>query len=88
MDNLSAHKDAAAIRAIEAAGATVYFLPRYCPEFNPIEKLWAKLKEFVRRAVTGTRELFDNAVAQAMDTISLEDIAAWYEHCGYKIASD
>ena len=86
-DNLSAHKDADAIRAIEAVGASVYFLPPYSPEFNPIEKLWAKLKEYVRRLATDTRELFDDAVARAMDTISLEDIAAWYMHCGYDIAS-
>ena len=86
MDNLGAHRDKAALRAIEDAGATVLFLPPYSPDFNPIEKLWSKLKEFVRRAETITRELFDDAVAAAMDAISASDLAGWYRHCGYKIA--
>jgi len=42
MDNLSAHKHAVA--AIRSAGANVLFLPPYSPEYNPIEKAWAKLK--------------------------------------------
>lgn len=87
MDNLSAHRDALARDAIEAAGASILFLPPYSPEWNPIEKLWSKLKEFVRRQATDTRELFDDAVARAMDTISTADIRAWFKHCGYKIVS-
>jgi transposase len=76
MDNLSAHKDATATAAIRAIGAEVLFLPPYSPEYNPIEKVWSKLKDFVRRCATDTRELFDNAVAKAMDTISAIDIRA------------
>ena len=87
MDNLSAHRDKAAREAIERAGATILFLPPYSPEWNPIEKVWAKLKEIVRRAVTDTRDLFDDAVAAAMDAITPADLRAWYTHCGYKIAS-
>jgi transposase len=45
MDNLSAHKGSKVITAIEQAGATVLFTPPYSPEFNPIEKVWGKLKE-------------------------------------------
>jgi len=87
MDNLSAHRDKRARQAIEAAGATILFLPPYSPEWNPIEKLWSKLKDFVRRRVTDTRDLFDDAVAEAMSAITTSDIRAWYAHCGYKIAS-
>lgn len=87
MDNLAAHRDKRAIEAIAKAGAEVVFLPPYSPEFNPIEKMWAKLKEFVRRATNDTREAFDQAVADAMDTISKSDLLGWYTHCGYKITS-
>ena len=48
MDNLAAHKAAIVRAAIEAVGATALFLPPYSPEFNPIERAWAKLKDFVR----------------------------------------
>ena len=87
MDNLSAHKHADIIAAIQKAGADVLYLPPYSPEYNPIEKAWAKLKELIRRAVTVTRVAFDQAVAAAMDQISAADIRAWTQHAGYAIAS-
>jgi transposase len=87
MDNLAAHKVKGIAQAIESVGATVRYLPPYSPDFNPIEKLWAKLKEYVRRADTLTRELFDAAVARAMDTISSSDLAGWFQHCGYSLTS-
>ena len=87
MDNLSSHKNARAITAIEAAGATVSFLPPYSPEFNPIEKVWSKMKDYVRRCVTLTREAFDTAVASAMDAITSAYLHGWYKHCGYTVSS-
>lgn len=83
MDNLSAHKDSIALQLIEQAGAEVLFLPPYSPEFNPIEKAWAKLKQLLRRASTLTRDAFDNAVARAIDTINFDDIIGWIRHAGY-----
>ena len=87
MDNLSAHKDAEVIETIRAAGAGVIFLPPYSPEFNPIEKAWSKMKELLRRLDTLTREAFDSAVAKAMDSITNEDIGAWFTHAGYRLGS-
>ena len=87
MDNLSAHRDAASLQFIKDTGATVLFLPPYSPEFNPIEKLWSKLKEHVRRLPTDSRDLFDHAVASAMDSIASSDLIGWFRHCGYDISS-
>lgn len=87
MDNLSAHKDAEIQRIIREAGADVLYLPPYSPEYNPIEKAWAKLKEILRRLDTLTRETFDAAVAKAMDAISTDDIRAWINHAGYQFSS-
>ena len=83
MDNLSAHKDTLAVQLLHQAGVEVLFLPPYSPEFNPIEKAWAKLKDILRRACTLTRDAFDQAVARAMDTITLHDILGWIRHAGY-----
>jgi transposase len=85
MDNLAAHKVPGVQAAIEKAGASVRFLPPYSPDLNPIEKLWGKLKDFVRRATTDSRELFDAAVAQAMDAITQSDLSGWFSHCGYSL---
>lgn len=87
MDNLSAHKHPDAVAAIRAVGADVLFLPPYSPEYNPIEKAWAKLKELIRRASTLTRDAFDRAVAAAMGQISTADVRAWTKHAGYALAS-
>jgi transposase len=84
MDNLSAHKGSKVITAIEQAGATVLFTPPYSPELNPIEKLWGKLKDIIRRVETLCEEAFNAAVAVAMNEISIEDIFAWTQHAGYE----
>jgi transposase len=87
MDNLNAHKNTAALAAIAAVGAAVLFLPPYSPEFNPIEKAWAKLKELLRRANTLTRDAFDSACASAMNAITASDISGWTLHAGYALRS-
>jgi transposase len=87
MDNLSTHRDRQVLRMIRGVGADVLYLPPYSPEYNPIEKMWAKIKEVLRRVDTLTREAFDKALAAAMKTISTEDIRAWVEHAGYRFNS-
>jgi len=87
MDNLAAHKHPTVITAIRAAQADVLFLPPYSPEFNPIEKVWGKLKDFLRRLPTLSRDTFDRAVAAAMDAITTDDLRAWTIYAGYDLAS-
>lgn len=87
MDNLAAHKRPDCVAAIRAVGADVLFLPPYSPEYNPIEKAWAKLKATLRRLSTLTREAFDAAVVAAMDAISSADVRAWSRYAGYAIES-
>ena len=87
MDNLAAHKVPAVRWAIQSAGADALFLPPYSPEFNPIERAWAKLKDIIRRLPTLTRDAFDVAVAAAMDAISQDDIRGWTTHAGYRLTS-
>lgn len=87
MDNLAAHKHPSVVAAIRAAQADVLFLPPYSPEFNPIEKVWGKLKDVLRRLPTLCRTSFDLAVATAMDAITTGDLRAWTLHAGYDLAS-
>jgi len=57
MDNLSPHKTPAVAEIVRAAGAEVWYLPPYSPDFNPIEQMWSKVKAFLRdspHAVTVT----------------------------------
>lgn len=83
MDNLAAHKNAGVIAAIEAAGAIVCFLPPYSPDFNPIEKMWSKVKEILRSLKARTEAALLDAIATALRAVTVSDAEAWFAHCGY-----
>lgn len=85
MDNLAAHKRADIRLAIESCGAKVLFLPPYSPEYNPIERMWSKLKTLLRRCQTSTKAAFDVALTNALELITVNDIAAWTTYAGYTI---
>jgi transposase len=44
MDNPPGHKGPKTRELVEAAGASLFYLPPYSPDFNPIENAFAKLK--------------------------------------------
>jgi len=62
MDNLSADKNVATLALIDAAGAEVMFLPACSPEFNPIEKMWSKIKASLRSSEARNPEELETAV--------------------------
>jgi transposase len=55
-DTLSAHQNKAVKPAIEDAGLTLHYLPRYSPDFSPMEPCWSKIKTFLRSAAARTVE--------------------------------
>jgi transposase len=86
MDNLSPHKAPQVREAIEAAQCKLRLLPRYSPEFNPIEMCWSKIKALLRKVEARTTEALNAALTDALDQIALEDIRGWFTHAGYKVA--
>ena len=68
---------------IEAAGASVLYLPPYSPDFNPIENMWSKVKQFLRSAAARTFDNLVEAVAAALQTVSANDCHGFFRHCGY-----
>ncbi len=85
MDNFRSHKVAAVQKAIEAAGATVVYLSPYSPDFNPIENCWSKVKEFLRSIAARTYQDLDQAITDALTTVTPKDIIGWFTHCCYYI---
>lgn len=85
LDNLSPHKNDATLELITRAGASVRFLPAYSPDLNPIEKMWSKVKTFLRGAEARTRETLLAAIAAALQTITARDALNWFASCGYNI---
>ena len=83
MDNLSCHKTAEVERLIRSAGAAVRYLPAYSPDLNPIEKLFSKLKAYLRKAAARTVDALYEALGDALRTVTDHDIAGWFRSCGY-----
>jgi transposase len=50
LDNLGSHKGKAVRRAIRDVGARLGFLPKYSPDLNSIEQVFAKFKTLRRKA--------------------------------------
>jgi transposase len=83
MDNLRAHKGERIRQAIEAKGCQLVFLPGYSPDFSPIEETFSKLKSTLRRAGATTREALEQAICQALLTVTAQGAHGWFSHCGY-----
>lgn len=83
MDNLSAHKSDSIKQLIHSKGAKLEFLPAYSPDLNPIEKMWSKIKNDLRRAKARTLEELHKAIGAALQKITAKDALNWFAHCGY-----
>jgi len=83
MDNLSSHKGPAVRDMIAAAGAQLMFLPPYSPDFNPIEKAFAKLKSGLRKAAQRTVHGLWDTIGVLTDTFSANECANYFIACGY-----
>src|SRR5215471_133361 len=88
MDNLRAHKGERVRQAIEAKGCQVLFLPGYSPDLSPIEETFSKLKSSLRRAGARTREALEEAICQALLTVTVQDAYGWFGHCGYVLPAE
>jgi len=83
MDNLGSHKVVGVRQAIEAAGATLIYLPPYSPDLNPIEQLFAKLKALLCKAAARTFEALIAAIAAALDAFTSGECANYFANAGY-----
>jgi transposase len=83
MDNLPAHKVSEARKAIEAAGATLLYLPPYSPDLNPIEMAFSKLKSRLRAAAPRTVEDLWQAIADALRQFTARECRNYFEAAGY-----
>ena len=83
MDNLGSHKGPAVRAMVKAAGAKLLFLPPYSPDFNPIEKAFAKLKALLRKAAERTVEGLWTAIGRFIDLFTPAECANYFASAGY-----
>jgi len=84
-DNLSSHKVAGVVEAIEAVGAKFVRLPPYSPDLNPIEKFFAKLKALLRKAAKRTVDTLWTEIGDLLATVSPEECRNYFHSSGYVI---
>ena len=83
MDNLRPHKTPDVQAVLDGSGFPYRYLPSYSPDLSPIEPGWAKVKAYLRRVAARTVEALEQALAPALDSITAQDAAAFFRHCGY-----
>lgn len=83
LDNLGSHKGKAVRHAIRAAGAHLIFLPKYSPDLNPIEQVFAKLKTLLRKKAARTVEAICTAIGDLLGSFTSQECANYLQNAGY-----
>jgi transposase len=84
MDNLGSHKGKVVRQLIRVAGAKLFFLPKYSPDLNPIEQVFAKLKHGLRKTAARTIETVCAAIGETLQTFTPQECANYLINSGYR----
>ena len=84
MDNLGSHKGKAVRQAIRQTGARLLFLPKYSPDLNPIEQLFAKIKHWLRKAVARSVDTVCSSLGATLGRISAQECKNYFDEAGYE----
>jgi transposase len=69
---------------IRSAGAKLFFLPKYSPDLNPIEQVFAKLKHLLRKAAARTAETICAAIGEILRTFTPQERTNYFTNSGYR----
>jgi len=83
MDNLGSHRGKIVRQIIRSAGAKLLFLPKYSPDLNPIEQVFAKLKQLLRKATPRTLVAICTAIAGILGAFPSAKCANYFRNSGY-----
>ena len=83
MDNLGSHRGRIIRRIIRAVGAKLFFLPKYSPDLNPIEQVFAKLKHQLRKARARDFNTIAAAIGKLLRSFTPAECANYFKNSGY-----
>ena len=83
MDNVPFHKSKAVLCAFDEAWIPYVFLPPYSPDLPPIEEMWSKVKNYLKRQAARTAKTFDDAISNILKSITINNVEGWYQYSGY-----
>jgi transposase len=66
-----------------AVGARLVFLPKYSPDLNPIEQVFAKFKTLLRKAEARSYEAISDACGKILAQYPPAECAAYIKNAGY-----
>jgi hypothetical protein len=87
LDNLPAHKAPAVVALVAGRGATVKFLPPYSHDFNPIEAVWALVKQHIRMVAPRTATTLRRVAQAARHVVHAHHCERFFDHAGYVTSS-
>ena len=85
MDNMKSHHAKAVKKLLDSSEIRYIYLPPYSPDLNPIEKLWSKVKAFLRKFKARTLDALPNAIQNAFHSVTISDCSGWVRFCGYAL---
>ena len=85
MDNMKSHHAKAVKNLLDSSEIRYISLPPYSPDLNPIEKLWSKVKSFLRKFKARTLDALPNAIQNAFHSVTISDCSGWFRFCGYAL---
>lgn len=88
LDNLSSHKKAVVRTLIEAVGGRLMYLPPYSPDLNPIEMIFAKIKQILRSLACRTVSALWSVMQKVLDQVTTQDARHCFTHCGYTLHAE
>lgn len=68
---------------IEATSASLRFLPRYSPDFNPIENAFARLKALLRKAAGRTVDRLWSTIGCLIHLFTPAECRNYFKAAGY-----
>ena len=83
MDNMRSHHTKMVTQLLDDKNISYKFLPPYSPDLNPIEKMWSKMKVFLRKEKIRSIDKLSDAVNDALKTVSVSNCIGWFHYCGY-----
>jgi transposase len=83
LDNLGSHKSKAVRELIRSTGAKLFFLPKYSPDLNPIEQVFAKLKHLLRKANVRSGQAIRAAIGEILQAFTPQECANYFTNSGY-----
>ena len=85
LDNLPSHISPATMAFAESHNITLAFIPKYSPQFNPIEFIWKSLRRAISQIFAKSEWAFKESIRTIFHRLAKKETfaAGWMEKFGH-----